>query len=376
MRPARMNHVQMLMLGPHPSVKGPIPKHTPLLIEGLEQAGCRVTYLVWGRHSDREGPVAKTLGRGLDIWKARRELGRVDHDALVVKTAHYKETLARDVPLFSAVQGRARFRVIQFHGSNPQRFADLPPSAPFRRWTTRLLGLAHGSLVLSTEEAETWRRFYPDHPFAVVMNPYVPLPALSIPREPRPAGAPPRLLFTGRLLEGKGIFELAEAFAALRKEREVTLTIAGDGLEGEALRRRLGELGVADSVTMPGWLDGDGLAQAYREADLFVLPTKLPEGFPTSLTEAMQAGLPIVTTRSRGAADHLTDGVHALFPAPGDAQALHDALAKLLDDPAGMAAMGKNNRTHLEAFGKEAVARGYLDALRTIARQAGAPFAG
>jgi len=374
MRPARMNHVQILMLGPHPSVKGPIPKHTPLLIQGLEEAGCRVTYLVWGRHSDQEGPVAKTLGRGLDIGKAYRELGRVRYDALVVKTAHYAETLTRDVPLLGAVRGRARLRVIQFHGSNAQRFADMAPGAPFRSWSGRLLSLAHGSLVLSTEEVETWRRYYPDHPFQVVKNPYVPVPALGAPREPRPAGAPPRLLFTGRLLEGKGIFELVEAFAALRRERAVTLTIAGDGPEADALRRRIDELGLAGDVTLAGWLDGDGLARAYREADVFVLPTKLYEGFPTSITEAMQAGLPIVTTRLRGAADHLREGVHAYFPPAGDAEGLRAALARLLDDPERMAAMGKSNRLQIKAFEKETVAREYLEAIAAIGEARGIPF--
>jgi glycosyltransferase involved in cell wall biosynthesis len=85
----------------------------------------------------------------------------------------------------------------------------------------------------------------------------------------------------------------------------------------------------------------------------------------------MQAGLPIVTTRSRGAADHLSEGIHALFPAPGDAEALRAALARLLDDPKRMAAMGWNNRDRLKAFAKEAVAREYLEALARIARERG-----
>jgi glycosyltransferase involved in cell wall biosynthesis len=80
----------------------------------------------------------------------------------------------------------------------------------------------------------------------------------------------------------------------------------------------------------------------------------------------MDAGLPIVTTPIRGAADHLVAGEHALFVEPGDVSRLADALVTLLEDPDLRERMGSANQRRLGLFEPSAVAADYLQALESI----------
>ena len=137
------------------------------------------------------------------------------------------------------------------------------------------------------------------------------------------------MLFVGRLIEEKGVFELVEAFAKVREQTHCHLVIVGEGGHERELRHRVSELGLGESVTMPGHLSESALSDEYRKATVFVLPS-WSEGFPTVLAEAMDAGLPIITTRIHGAADHLIAGENALFVEPRDVNGLASALIRLI----------------------------------------------
>jgi glycosyltransferase involved in cell wall biosynthesis len=89
----------------------------------------------------------------------------------------------------------------------------------------------------------------------------------------------------------------------------------------------------------------------------------------------MDAGLPIVTTRIRGAADYLVAGENALFIEPRDVKGLAAAMTTLLLDGGFSARMGSTrarmssaNRERIQVFDPAVVAAEYLDVLTTIVR--------
>src|SRR3954447_18055264 len=99
------------------------------------------------------------------------------------------------------------------------------------------------------------------------------------------ATAPPervrRFLFLGRLDPEKGLFELLEAFAAVRAEHaDATLTIAGEGPALEDLRARAGE-----GVSFAGRIPYERLGEVFDAHDCMVLPS-YSEGMPLSVLEA------------------------------------------------------------------------------------------
>ena len=82
--------------------------------------------------------------------------------------------------------------------------------------------------------------------------------------------------------------------------------------------------------------------------DLHVAPQRW-EGFGLTPLEAMASGVPVVATTVGAFPDLVLDGGTGALVPPGDAGALADGLAGLLDDPSRLAAMGRAARAHVEA---------------------------
>ncbi len=358
--------MRILMLVSRPHIQGPLPKLTPLLVGALRDLGCEVETACWGRRRERESWPEKVIGRVRDIGHVRRMLGRRRYDVCVVTTAHDWAALLRDLPLLAVTRRRRTPTVLHFHGSQPDRVR-AGGHGPFGWLSLRLVRMADAVMVLSSEERSQWEALHPSGGFYVVTNPY------EHPRGRRASPATPHvpvLLFVGRLMPAKGVFDLLEAVALLNRTEPWRLLMIGDGSAEGELRSRIEVLGLGDRVTLAGYLTGERLQDAYELADVFVLPTTWAEGFPTVITEAMAAGLPVVTTRLRGAADHLVEGVHALFVPPRDPGALAARLGRLLGDPALRAAMGRANREKVKEFAPPIVGRRYLEILRAIQARA------
>jgi glycosyltransferase involved in cell wall biosynthesis len=220
-----------------------------------------------------------------------------------------------------------------------------------------------GILVLSTEEAREYERFFPAGRYRVVANPYR---SRGWPLDTPVGDGRRTIIFAGRLVAEKGIFDLLASLALLRHAEDARLVVCGSGPAEAEIRERTRALGLEDRVVFAGYLAGRQLADAYRSADVFVLPS-YSEGFPTAITEAMDAGLPIITTRIRGMADHLAEDENALFVPLRDPGALAAALDRILGDDGLRAGMSRANREKVHDFAPPRVAQQYLQAIRDIA---------
>ena len=102
------------------------------------------------------------------------------------------------------------------------------------------------------------------------------------------------LLVVGRITHEKGFDILIRAFLRLKTEH-LKLVIVG-GVDAEkAYAERLRALADSPNILFTGALFGEPLRQLYSHARLFVLPSR-EEGFPLTLLEAMNYGLPIVAS--------------------------------------------------------------------------------
>jgi glycosyltransferase involved in cell wall biosynthesis len=363
---------RILMLSPRSNIIGPIPKITALLLDPLRAAGCDVTVEHWGRKTDTETLSDKVIGRARDIIRVRSRVSSAPFEVMIVKTSHEWMSLLRDVPLVAATRKHVPAIVVEFHGGNSDRLA-APGNYAFK-WVTRMLfRFIDGAFVLSSEEARNESAFYPRGKFRVFVNPFESNEHDGDAPRASELPAVPTVLFAGRLLPEKGVLDTVEAVAILQARRPCHLVIAGTGPAAEDVAARVAAPGLSDAVTVAGLLSHDELAARYRSADVFVLPTYLGEGFPTVLAEAMSAGLPIVTTKLRGAADHLEEGVNALFVPPREPAALADAIGRLLDDDALRGRMSAANRAKVRDFEPVRAAEIYLQALAEIVPGTAAP---
>ncbi|MGH7580028.1 MAG: glycosyltransferase [Gemmatimonadales bacterium] len=144
---------------------------------------------------------------------------------------------------------------------------------------------------------------------------------------------PPVILGVGRLTRQKDFPTLIRAFAGVRARRPAHLIILGEGEERPALEALVGELGLADDVSLPGFSD-HAMAYMARSA-LFVLSSAW-EGLPTVLIEALAAGSRVVSTDCpSGPREILQEGRLGTLVPVGDVGALTSAMLQALDCPSG-----------------------------------------
>lgn len=138
----------------------------------------------------------------------------------------------------------------------------------------------------------------------------------------------PVLLGVGRLVPQKGYDTAVRAFADIHARRpEAVLVILGEGPERESLERLSRDLGLGESLRLPGRA-GDVAAWLER-ADLFLHPARW-EGFGLVLLEAMLASLPVVATRVSAIPEVVADGETGVLVEPDDPAALAGALERVL----------------------------------------------
>jgi glycosyltransferase involved in cell wall biosynthesis len=174
-----------------------------------------------------------------------------------------------------------------------------------------------------------------------------------------------RIVFVGRLAQGKGVDILLEAFSLLRREGfNMRLDIYGAGPELNELRRMADGLGLRAAVLFHGQIGT--VEDIFDNSCVFVQPS-LVEGMSNVILEAMAAGLPVVATRTGAAEDMIRDGVDGLLVDTGSARQIHDAVVRLLSDEALAERIGRQARALIESrYSIEQVALMYHELYREL----------
>ncbi len=148
------------------------------------------------------------------------------------------------------------------------------------------------------------------------------------------AGMPPTILSVGRQYRRKNTESLLRSMAAVRAQvPNARLRVVGGGPEVGRLTRLARSLGIQDTVTFVGSVDGvDGVRDEMSRADVFCLPSR-QEGFGIVFLEAMAAGLPIVAADCAAVPETAPHGEVALLVDPDDVQGLAAAIVRLLKEP-------------------------------------------
>ena len=159
------------------------------------------------------------------------------------------------------------------------------------------------------------------------------------------------ILCIGRLTPAKGQHILIDAVDRLTHQgRSVRLRLVGSGPDDESLRESASRLAHPEIVVFEGAVNQDRIRDFYANSDVFCLPS-FAEGLPVVLMEAMSMQIPCVTTTIAGIPELIQDGIDGLLVAPGDADALAVALARLMDDA--------SLRNRLAQSGRARVLEGY-----------------
>jgi len=182
------------------------------------------------------------------------------------------------------------------------------------------------------------------------------------------------ILYFSRIIECKGLDVLLRAFAGLASQRTDThLRIAGEGPFRKYCEQLRDDLGIPN-VHFFGSVPNEDAWKHYQQADIFVLPSSgkvQEEGWGLVINEALSMSLPVVATDAVGCVPDLVQhGRNGCVVAPGDVEALRQALRRLVEDPPCRERMGKESRAIFEEFNSyERAYRGLDSAIRFVLQQ-------
>jgi len=177
---------------------------------------------------------------------------------------------------------------------------------------------------------------------------------------PRHAHLRPRVLCVAHLYPRKDVATLLRAAAQLHSNAEIR--VVGAGPELARLRGLSRRLRLDGRVRFLGHIDRSRLAEEYRNADVFCLPSR-QEGFGIVLLEAMAAGLPIVAARAAAVPEVVPEPACGCLFTPGDAAELARLLDLLVGDAALRSDQGASGQRRAAAFAAPLVAAQFLRAL-------------
>ncbi len=164
-------------------------------------------------------------------------------------------------------------------------------------------------------------------------------------------GAPPDLPLVGLVARldhwGKGHREFLAAMAVLRKRHPCLGLIIGGGRRQAEMEQMARNLGLAKAVVFLG--HRDDIPDLLAALDIFVLPSHR-EGVSLALLEAMAAGLPVIATKVGGLPEVVIHEKTGLLVPAADAEALAQALGRLLEDPSYAKNLGQNARQHVQTY--------------------------
>lgn len=144
-----------------------------------------------------------------------------------------------------------------------------------------------------------------------------------------------RFVMASRLSEDKGCDISIEAFARVAAlNPNARLDIYGDGPTRAKLEALVGKLGLEARVRFHGYVDEACLARALPQHDVFIQHSRIKEGSPVAIVEAMACALPVVATAVGGIPDQVEPGRTGFLVADGDGEGMSAAMLKLAGDTA------------------------------------------
>jgi len=103
-----------------------------------------------------------------------------------------------------------------------------------------------------------------------------------------------KIFYSGRMAPGKGFDLLVTAFSLIKNKEKFELILGGDGPERALLQGKVKELGIAEYVSFPGWVEKQQVFDFYKQADIFVQARWRTEMTSITLLEAMSFGIPSI----------------------------------------------------------------------------------
>lgn len=322
-------------------------------IKAEQELGIGCEILTFNRENENDRPFFKEKIHPLKIpaWDLRRYLNRGKASLLKIniETANwnlYRNQLAQKLDVITPDVVHAHFGpmgvlampiaqklqiplVVSFHG----RDAFELPNEPYWKQKYEQLFLSAGAITVVSN--------YMKKHLVGMNGPQEKIHIIHVGKKlnaytfKRPQKPIKNWISVGRLSEKKGFLDCMEAFAiALKKDKEINLSIIGDGPDRDSIKAAIEKLQLHEAVTLLGSMPHRKVIDYLSKADAFILCSKTAiggdkEGIPTVLMEAQAMGLPCVSTRHSGIPEVIPAQNQAFLAPEGDIDTIANCIDKV-----------------------------------------------
>lgn len=332
---------------------------TDLEIGGTEKALCRI---VRGLDKTQFNPtVAALVGEG--------PIGK-DIKALGVKVFYLHMNIFKLVKILRAHKTQILHSFL-FHANMMGKVAGLVANTPvvlstyrcldgvgegkfFYLSCERILGALSDKVICVSDAVKRHVHKYAGTPLDKLVTIYNGVEILHDSYEERQT-----VVALSRLEHSKAIDELLlAAQIVIKKLPETKFIVVGDGDAKEELIKMAETLGIAKNVIFAGWRYD--IARVLNSADVFAHPTRMGEGMPSAILEAMSAGKPTVATDLGGTREIVAEGKTGFLVSPADFNTFANKIILLLKDRSLRNQMGENSLKAIkEKFSIEIMVKTY-----------------
>lgn len=166
--------------------------------------------------------------------------------------------------------------------------------------------------------------------------------------------SPCKILYLSNFTVNKGILDVIDACKILKDQNfnfQVSLAGKPYDITEDELAARIHDAGLDGFVKIVGPKYGEEKFKIFHDSDFFVFPTKYErEAFPLVILEAMQAGLPVISTSEGGIPSIIDDSVHGYLIDKNDITGLANKMGCLIKHPDMVKQMGKKAREKYESY--------------------------
>ena len=249
-------------------------------------------------------------------------------------------------------------KIAEFHFSHEKFFLKYGRSVfgrVYAAWRTQRLEKRAARLdkfvVLTKEDRQNWLKAVPQT--VQIYNPLTFVTAEKAALEEK------RCIALGRLVYQKNFSDLVKAWAIVAKEcPDWKLDIFGDGPLRKNLAAEISAAGLEGTVRLRGRTTD--VRKELLSSSCLVMSSRY-EGFPMTLLEAAEAGLPMVSySCPQGPSEIIQDGVNGYLVAPGDVRTLADKIISVIKDTELRKEMGKKASLSAKAFSLDRIISQWL----------------
>lgn len=179
------------------------------------------------------------------------------------------------------------------------------------------------------------------------------------------------ILYVGRIMEIKGIWELMQAVIEFNDER-IKLLIMGSANFGKKAfspyERKVKKLAEQnkDRIRFTGYVDNGEVYQYASVADIQCVPTLVEEAAGLVLLEAMAEGLPLIVTKSGGVMEYVDDSTALVIEKDPIVDNLKRAIGYMKEHPEVRRQMSRKGKLHSRKYDESMYYKNFLEIVHEI----------